>query len=107
MHTRAAGSIYFSARSSIPMKQLLVHGFVMAAVLAVIAASTPTPASDDGDTYRDVGRQVLIPIAAFVYVQQPERARWNFSLHRDPDCRAGARDAARGRWPRSSSRSAS
>lgn len=42
------------------MKRLAAHGVIIAALLGIIAASTPTPPSDDRDTYQKVGRSVLI-----------------------------------------------
>ncbi len=43
-----------------PVRQLLLHGIVIAAVLGVVAVQTSSPPSDDRDTYQKVGRHVLI-----------------------------------------------
>jgi hypothetical protein len=42
------------------VKQLVVHGLMIVAVLGAIAASTPTPSTDDRDVYQKIGRHVLI-----------------------------------------------
>jgi hypothetical protein len=42
------------------MKRLALHGILIAAVLGAVATQTPSPPSDDRDTYQKVGRQLFI-----------------------------------------------
>ena len=49
------------------MNRLVLHGLAIAAVLAAVAAATPTPAIDDGNTYREIGRRVLIRDCATIH----------------------------------------
>ena len=42
------------------MRRLLVHAVLIVVLLGAIAASTPTPSTDDRDTYQKVGRHLLI-----------------------------------------------
>src|SRR5262245_55437973 len=53
--------------SSSALRRLVLHGMLIAAVLGVVAAWTPTPPTDDRDTYEKIGRHVLIPYCLSIH----------------------------------------